>query len=750
MVARNAVMIRFLGDASALNTTLGRVDSKLSGLGKLATRAGIAVGVAAGTGVAASVAAFASFDEKMNESLAIMGEVSDAQKNEMSEAAREIGKTTRLSASEAAESFFFLASAGLSVEQQMLALPQVAAFAQAGMFDMATATDLATDAQSALGLSVDDPVENLKNLTQVTDVLVGANTLANASVEQFAAALTNDAAASLKLVNKDMEEGVAVLAVWADQGLKGEAAGTSLGIVMRDLKTKAVENEAAFAKAGVAVFDSNGEMNNMADIVGDLESAFGDLDPEAQAKAMMELGFSQRNIKKMAQLMGSSEDIRKYEAELRKMGGTTQEIADKQLNSFAAQMDLMKGKVEDVAITIGAKVAPMILKAMDKISGWWDENGPAIQAGIKSSLGKLSEWWTQNGPTIKEGFNTLFTTIGKVFNFLLEWWTQNGPTIIGIVQDYVNFMIALWGKIIGWFEKNWPQILAIIQDVIEMVTAAWERFGPPIIAVLKIFIAKIGAVFESILDIIQGVIKIVKGIFQGDWQEIWDGVKLAVSGVVTGVINIIKGLVPMILAALDPFADLLIDLVITPIATGIDWLTDKVAGVIDFFSDLLIEIGNMTADAASTAADLGFAFINGFIGIITGAAGIGAGFAKAIGNGVIDTLNRYIINPINDALEFRIDFGRFGGIDIDAPDLPRIPRLAKGGVTGINNPFLAMIGDNKTSREIVTPENLMRDIVREEGGGRGGGDITINMQGQVSPNEVADAIQWAWKNGAAA
>tara|TARA_R110000787_G_scaffold72080_4_gene160560 strand:- start:1017 stop:3245 length:2229 start_codon:yes stop_codon:yes gene_type:complete len=742
-------MIRFLGDASALNTTLGRVDSKLSGLGKLATRGGIAIGVAAATGVTASVAAFASFDEKMNQSLAIMGDVTDMQKGEMNEAAREIGKTTRLSASEAAESYFFLASAGLDVEQQMLALPQVAAFAQAGMFDMATATDLATDAQSALGLSIDDPVENLANLTRVTDVLVGANTLANASVEQFASALTNDAAASLKLVNKDMEEGVAVLAVWADQGLKGEAAGTSLGIVMRDLKTKAVENEGAFAAAGVAVFDSNGEMNNMADIVGDLENAFGDLDPEAQAKAMMDLGFSQRNIKKMAQLMGSSEDIRKYEKELRKMGGTTQEVADKQLESFSAQMDLMKGKLEDVAITIGGKVAPLILKAMNKISGWWDENGPAIEQGIKTSLGRLSEWWTQNGPMIREGLETLFQTIGKVFQFLLDWWNTNGPTVLEVIGNVVDFIIETFHKIVGWFEKNWPQILEIVMDVIETVQAAWERFGPPIIEVLKIFIDKIGAVFESILDIIQGVIKIIKGIFQGDWQEIWDGVKLAVSGVVTGIINIIKGLVPMILAALDPFADLLIELVINPIADGIDWLTDKVAVVIDFFSDLLIAIGDLAVDAVATMIDFGASMVRGLLEGLGAAGGAVASFAQAIGRAIRSMINNHVIKPINDLLEFEVSMGPLGSFTVNAPDIPDIPSFARGGVTGVNSPFLAMVGDNKTSREIITPEALMRDIVSQESGG-GGGDITINMQGQVSPREVADEIQWAWKNGAAA
>jgi TP901 family phage tail tape measure protein len=111
-----------------------------------------------------------------------------------------------MSHAEAAESFFFLASAGLDAQQSIEALPQVAAFAKAGMFDMATATDLATDAQSALGLTVDDAQQNLVNLTRVTDVFAKANALANTSVEQVANAITTKAGVALRSVNKDLEE----------------------------------------------------------------------------------------------------------------------------------------------------------------------------------------------------------------------------------------------------------------------------------------------------------------------------------------------------------------------------------------------------------------------------------------------------------------------------------------------------------------------------------------------------------------
>ena len=89
----------------------------------------------------------------MVQSLAIMDTTVEQQKA-MQDAALQTSRTTRIGAEQSAEAYFFLASAGLNAEQSISALPQVAKFAQAGMFDMATATDLATDAQSALGLTV--------------------------------------------------------------------------------------------------------------------------------------------------------------------------------------------------------------------------------------------------------------------------------------------------------------------------------------------------------------------------------------------------------------------------------------------------------------------------------------------------------------------------------------------------------------------------------------------------------------------
>ena len=351
-----------------INKELSKVQREIGGFNRLG---GVLKGVGtqltagltlplAGLGIVATKA-FADFDSAMTQSLAIMGDVSSALKTEMSDAAREMAKTTIFSAKEAADSYFFLASAGLDATASIEALPKVAAFAQAGMFDMALATDLLTDAQSALGLTIrDDAIANMENMARVGDVLVKANTLANASVQQFSEALTNKAGPAMRAVGIEIEEGVAVLAAFADQGIKGAEAGTRFGIVLRDLQTKAIKNKGAFAELGISVFDANGEMNNIADVVGDLEGALSGMSAEQKKATLLMLGFSDKSVSALQALIGTSDAIRTYEKGLRDAAGTMDEVASKQLESFSAQMNLLKSEIVDAAIELGGALVPTL------------------------------------------------------------------------------------------------------------------------------------------------------------------------------------------------------------------------------------------------------------------------------------------------------------------------------------------------------------------------------------------------------
>jgi len=321
-------------------SNLGGTTKKLAGIVK---GAGLAFATGLAVGITKATREFIEFEDALNQSLAIMN-TTIAQQENMARAAREVAVTTRVSATESAESFFFLASAGLDAEQSIAALPQVAKFAQAGMFDMSLATDLATDAQSALGLTVQDAQQNLENLTRVTDVLVKANTLANASVQQFSEALTTKAGAALKVVNKDIEEGVAVLAAFADRGVKGAEAGDKLNQVLRDIPRATAKNSEEFAKLGLNMFDTEGNMKNVADIIEELDRVLGPMSDELKASTLDQLGLNRGVADAVKILSGAGNQIREYEQALRDAGGTTQEVSDKQIQSLSGQAEILRDK----------------------------------------------------------------------------------------------------------------------------------------------------------------------------------------------------------------------------------------------------------------------------------------------------------------------------------------------------------------------------------------------------------------------
>jgi len=410
--------------------TLGNASKgsagKLAQLGKFAKIAGVAIGVALAKGLSVAVGEYIKFNDKMVQSLAIM-QTSVSEQKAMAQTARDVASVTAVSAEQSAEAYFFLASAGLNAQQSIAALPQVAKFAQAGMFDMATATDLATDAQSALGLTVSDAGENLANLTRVTDVLVKANTLANASVQQVSEALTTKSGAALKVVNKDIEEGVAVLAAFADRGVKGAEAGDKLNQVLRDIPRATAKNKSEFAALGLEMFDAEGNMRNVADIIEELDSVLGPMSDEMKAATLDQLGLNRGVADAVKILSGAGDQIRNYEKALRDSAGVTEEVADNQLESLKAQLGLAKDKFIDLGLAIIEEYEPAMLEAIKSTNAFLDVLSGRAPDDIKDLL---------------RGFDGLF----KVLSYLNPAFKRGTSFVSAYEEAQANIKRANFGK----------------------------------------------------------------------------------------------------------------------------------------------------------------------------------------------------------------------------------------------------------------------------------------------------------------
>lgn len=370
---------KFEAKMETFSKSLGKVAVPLAGMGAVATKV------------------FGDFDAAMVKSIAIMDDVDTAMRERLEEGAREVAKTTIFSASQAAEAYRELASAGLSTEDTLRALPGVAAFAQAGMFDLATATGLLTDAQTALGLSIQGNTErNIANLIRVSDVLVAADNVAATTVEEISNAITNKAGSALRGMNKEIEEGVAVLAAFAAQGVKGQEAGEKLSVILRDTSRAAAINRDEFARLGIEVFDAEGNFRHLADVIADFERVLGPMSDEQRAVTFDALGLTRSVGDAIRQLFGLSGEIRTYEAELRRAGGTTQQVAEGQMESFQAQLGLAKDQLIDAAIVLGEDLAPAILNMTellgDAAQAWSELPDPVRGAAADLIVFTTAAW----------------------------------------------------------------------------------------------------------------------------------------------------------------------------------------------------------------------------------------------------------------------------------------------------------------------------------------------------------------------
>jgi len=422
----------FTRKMTALGVTAGKLGKSLT-MGLTAPLAAIGVG---------SVAAFASFDKAMTESLAIMGGISDSMREKMENVAKTISEKTTFSATELAQAYYYLASAGMSAEQSVAALDKVACFAQAGAFDLATATDLLTDAQTAMGLSSKDAVKNQENLVRVSDVLVGANTLANASVQQFSEALTNMAAAALTNVNKGLEEGVAILTVFADKGIKGQKAGMKLSMMLNALDKAASKNKEAWKKYNVQLWDSQGNMRHIGDIIGDMEKAFKDLTPEAKAAAIAELGFDTRTKNSILSLMGSSKQLLLNTKALKEIGGVTDKVANKQMEAFSNQLTVVKNMLVNVGAEIGEILVPIIKKLIDNYIKPAIERFKSLSDGTKKLIVGVATFTATLGPLLmlfSKANLAIITLAGATSKLSLAFKTLS-PSILLAYGAYKGLM----------------------------------------------------------------------------------------------------------------------------------------------------------------------------------------------------------------------------------------------------------------------------------------------------------------------
>lgn len=507
-------------DSSGYNSALDGAKTKAQGFGN--TLKGILGAQVITKGFNAITNGFKSvmeagmtFDSSMAQVAATMGLTMDSMEvDTLRNFAQEMGSKTAWSATQCADALNFMALAGYDVETSQRMLPQVLNLASAGSMDLARASDMVTDAQTALGLSLEDTE------TMVDQMAKTASTT-NTSVEQLGDAILT-VGGTAQYMAGGTEQINKVLGVLADNGIKGSEAGTHLRNMLLKLSSPTKEGAKALEELGVNVFDSEGKMRDFAEVFPELNASMAHLTEEEKLQKLSTI-FNARDIASVNALLGTTPDRwDEVASAIDNCHGAAEQMAQTQLDNLAGDITLFESALEGAKIAISDGVAPalrgFVQTGTNLLSGFTSSLKEGGVSGALSFLGGQFTGLMKKADTVFPGIMTLWTTLQNVF---------------GTVVDFIRSKSGDFGEI-------FDTIKGLFTAFVDLVETIWDNFGQTIMQY-------VGAVWDYVknyiklaLDFIKNIIKLVTSIIKGDWKGAWEAIKNIFKNVWEQIKNVVQ------------------------------------------------------------------------------------------------------------------------------------------------------------------------------------------------------------------
>lgn len=332
---------------SATGEKLQTVGSNIESAGKKmlpVTGAVTALGTAA-------VKTAADFDTAMSQVAAVSG-ATGSDLDALRDKAREMGAKTKFSASEAAEAMNYMAMAGWKTTDMLGGIEGIMNLAAASGEDLATTSDIVTDALTAFGLSADDS-------GHFADVLAAASSNANTNVSMMGETFKYCApiAGALGFSVEDTAEAIGLM---ANAGIKSSQAGTSLRTIMNNLTGEVKICGSSIGEVTIATTNADGSMRGLSDILADCRVAFSGLS-ESEKAAAAETLVGKNAMSGFLALMNAGEaDINKLSGAIANCDGKSAEMAATMQDNLAGQLQILKSQLEELAISFGELLMPAI------------------------------------------------------------------------------------------------------------------------------------------------------------------------------------------------------------------------------------------------------------------------------------------------------------------------------------------------------------------------------------------------------
>lgn len=622
--------------------------SKVNGLGKTAesgvSKLGNAVKTAA-VGIGGAMVAIggyaikvgSDFESAMSNVAAISGATGDDLQM-LKDTAQEMGATTQFSATEAANALSYMALAGWDANQSASALPGVLNLAAASGMELASASDMVTDYMSAFGMSCEQS-------GYFADMLAYAQSNANTTAELLGESYKN-CAANMAAAGQDVETTTSLLAMMANQGLKGSEAGTALAAVMRDLTAKMSDGAIKIGDTSVAVQDANGNYRDLTDILQDVESATNGMG-DAEKAAALSSTFTADSIKGLNLILNAGvSNAADFENQLRNSGGTAENMANVMNDNLAGAMKSLQSRAETFgnaiyesfsvqlkdAVNTAADALGSLTDAFETggIEGAFNQLGILAQQGIQTIIAQApamtqaaAQMINNFASGLAEGIpNVLAQALPLILQFT-ESLRENAGTLIDAGLNLILQLAQGIANSLPLLIEYIPQIVTNIAGIINDNAPKILATGVQILATLALgIIQALPVLIASLPNIILAIVNVFSAF---NWISLG---QLIVNGVKAGVSLLGTALKSAGTAAANAFRS------INWASVGqaaINFIKSAISGAAGLVSSGLRSVGTQAMNAFRSInwASVGRAAINFIKSAITGAASLVASALRA-------------------------------------------------------------------------------------------------------------------------
>lgn len=411
------------GNASSSTSKIGGAFKTVGKVAKTAMAAGSAAAVAF---TKTSIDSGMNFDTAMSQVAATMGTTVDKIGN-VEAKAEEMGRTTKYTATEAAEGMNILAQAGLSADEQISGIGTVLNLASAGAMSLEESASYTAGAVKGFG-------DSMGNASYYADLMARGATLANTDVRGLGEAFSGSAATA-KNYGQAADSVTLSLLRLAEQNVTGSEASTALNRAMADLYTPTDDASKALNQLGVSAYEANGEAKDFNDLVDELNGSLQGMTAEQKNNALATI-FTTQGLQAFNKMTASSDaTVQKFWKGIQDSSGSAAQQAATQLDNLKGDITLLSSATEGLELGFYNTFSGTIRGAIKGITSEVSGLAEAMESGgISGALSKLA----QDAINFSGQLPGLTKIGGDLINGLISSVTQNSGSITTAVSQLLN------------------------------------------------------------------------------------------------------------------------------------------------------------------------------------------------------------------------------------------------------------------------------------------------------------------------